>query len=68
MIILQFYKTGEFAKIIGISTVTLRKWERQGKLIPHHRSPTGYRYYSEKQLNDYLNNSLYKLADKTSKS
>lgn len=51
---MKYYKTGDFANLIGISAVTLRKWEETGKLIPHHRSPTGYRYYSEEQLKDYL--------------
>lgn len=51
---MKYYKTGDFANLIGISAVTLRKWEEAGKLIPHHRSPTGYRYYSEEQLKDYL--------------
>lgn len=53
---MRFYKTGEFAKIIGISSVTLRKWEATGKLIPHHRSPTGYRYYSDEQVEKFFNN------------
>lgn len=51
---MEFYKTGAFAQAIGVSSVTLRKWERDGKLVPHHRSPTGYRYYSEEQLKNYL--------------
>ena len=51
---MKYYKIGDFASLIGVSTVTLRKWEEAGKLLPHHRSPTGYRYYSEKQLVDYL--------------
>ena len=52
----KYYKTGDFARMIGITSVTLRKWEKQGKLEPHHKSPTGYRYYSEQQLHDYLSN------------
>lgn len=55
---LKFYMAGEFAKLIGISSVTLRKWDKKGWLKPHHRSPSGYRYYSEVQLSDYLNNGL----------
>jgi DNA-binding transcriptional MerR regulator len=34
--------------------VTLRRWELQGILKPHHKSPTGYRYYSEEQLKNYI--------------
>lgn len=67
VIILRFYKTGEFAKIIGISSVTLRKWEATGKLIPHHRSPTGYRYYSDEQLIKFFN-SEYRIEVDTERS
>lgn len=52
---MQFYKISEFAKLIGVTPVTLRSWEKSNILVPHHRSPTGYRYYSEKQLSDYIN-------------
>ena len=62
--VLKFYKAGEFAQLIGISSVTLRKWDERGWLKPHHRSPTGYRFYSEEQLNDYLNGT-YKQETKT---
>lgn len=50
----KYYKISEFSKLIGVSTVTLRRWELQGILKPHHKSPTGYRYYSEEQLNAYM--------------
>lgn len=55
----RYYKAGEFAQLIGVTSVTLRKWGDKGLLIPHHRSPTGYRYYSEEQLQDYLSGGLY---------
>lgn len=64
---MRFYKTGEFAKIIGISSVTLRKWEATGKLVPHHRSPTGYRYYSDEQLIKFFN-SEYRIEANTERS
>ena len=50
----MYYKISEFSRLIGVSTVTLRRWELQGILKPHHKSPTGYRYYSEEQLNTYI--------------
>lgn len=55
---MKYYKTGDFADKIGVTSVTLRKWEQTGKLLPHHRSPTGYRYYSQEQLDDYLNGKV----------
>lgn len=55
---MRFYKVGEFARLIGVTAVTLRFWEQRGWLIPHHRSPSGYRYYSEEQLKDYLSGKI----------
>lgn len=55
---MKYYKTGDFADKIGVTSVTLRKWEQSGKLLPHHRSPTGYRYYSQEQLDAYLNDKV----------
>lgn len=46
---------GQFAKAIGKSQGTLRNWERSGKLIPHHKTESGTRYYTESQVNEYLN-------------
>ena len=51
----KFYKISEFAEKVGVTAVTLRNWERKGLLLPHHVSPTGYRYYTDKQLEDLLN-------------
>lgn len=49
-----YYKISEFASLIGVSSTTLRSWETKGWLVPHHRSPSGYRFYSEGQLQQYL--------------
>ena len=46
---------GEFSKAIGKSQGTLRNWERSGKLIPHHKTDGGTRYYTEEQVNEYFN-------------
>ena len=56
----RFYKTGEFAKLIGVTATTLRAWDERGLLHPHHVSPSGYRYYSDKQLQEYLHGSREK--------
>lgn len=50
----MYLKIGEFANKIGVTSTTLREWERRGWLIPHHRSPSGYRYYSEEQVQQVL--------------
>lgn len=51
---MQFYKIGEFARMLGVSESTLRNYEKEGVLIPHHRSPHGYRYYSHEQYLSFL--------------
>ena len=50
----KYYSINKFAKIIGVTSQTLRNWEQSGKLIPHHRSDSNYRYYSEEQLQQVL--------------
>lgn len=46
---------GEFAKAIGKSPGTLRNWEKSGKLMPHHKTEGGTRYYSDLQVDEYFN-------------
>ena len=51
----KYYSIHEFAKIIGVSAQTLRNWDANGKLHPHHTTVSGYRYYSDEQLNQVIN-------------
>jgi len=51
---MKYYTIGEFAKLIGKSPQTLREWDKRNILKPHHVAPTGYRYYSQEQLNHFL--------------
>ncbi len=46
----QYYSTHEFAKMVGVTSQTLRNWEKTGKLMPHHRGGGNYRFYSTEQL------------------
>ena len=46
-------KPKEFAKLLNVTTQTLRNWEKTGKLIPIHL-PTGKRRYSNEQLKQIL--------------
>ena len=56
MIIMEkYYSIREFSKILGVTAQTLRNWDTNGKLHPHHTSSNGYRYYSREQLNQVLN-------------
>lgn len=43
------YKTKEFAKLINVTTQTLRNWEKNGKLIPI-KLPSGQRRYTDEHL------------------
>jgi len=51
----KYYSINEFSKILGVSAQTLRNWDNNGKLHPHHTSTNGYRYYSNEQLNQVMN-------------
>ena len=57
-----FYKTSEFAYKIGVSASTVRNWEKEGIIKPHHKSPNGYRYYSEEQVQQYFNGEFNKVT------
>lgn len=51
----KYYSIYEFKKIIGVTAQTLRNWDASGKLHPHHTTASGYRYYSDEQLNQVMN-------------
>ncbi len=51
---MKYYTVGEFAELIGKNKQTLREWDKRNVLKPHNTAPTGYRYYSQEQLNHYL--------------
>ena len=44
------WKVAEFGELVGISPSTLRRWEREGKLIPE-RTLGNQRIYTEAHLN-----------------
>jgi len=35
---MKYYSIGEFANKLNITTQTLRNWDKEGKLKPHHVS------------------------------
>lgn len=49
---MKTYKAGEFAELLGVHIKTLQNWDRDG-VLKAFRTPTGRRYYTEQQLNEY---------------
>ncbi|MCX7100808.1 MAG: IS607 family transposase [Methylobacter sp.] len=47
------YSTGKFAKLIGITSRTLQRWDDDKKLVAH-RTATGRRFYTETQYKEYM--------------
>lgn len=47
---MNYYTIGQFSKMVGKSIQTLRLWDIENKLKPHHISDGGHRYYSEQQV------------------
>lgn len=60
---MEYYSIGKFARLIGTTEQTLRNWDKKGTLKPHHITESGYRYYSQQQLNRLLGIKNHK--DKT---
>lgn len=44
------YRIGEFSKITGLTTQTLRYYDREKILSPSYKEENGYRYYSTKDI------------------
>lgn len=43
----------QFAERIGVSVITLQRWDNAGRLVAH-RTPTNRRFYTEGQYNEYM--------------
>lgn len=44
------YKIGEVARKLGVTTETLRRWDRDGKFEAKRNPVNKYRVYTEKQV------------------
>ncbi|MFC1595178.1 helix-turn-helix domain-containing protein [Patescibacteria group bacterium] len=58
----EYYTIKNAAKFLGVSTVTLRNWDKQGKLVAYRHPMNNYRVYKKDQLDD-----LAKKFDQTPK-
>lgn len=50
----DYIRIKEAAKILGVSAVSLRRWDREDKLKAYKHPLTGYRLYLKKDLEDFL--------------
>ena len=53
---MNIYKPNEFAKKIGVTVLTLQRWDNKG-VLKANRTPTNRRYYTEEQLQSYRSQS-----------
>lgn len=49
----KIYNPIEFALMLGVSVLTLQRWDNEGKLTAY-RNPKGRRYYTETQYREYM--------------
>ena len=54
----MFLSIGMAAVLIGVSVSTLRRWEKEQKLKPSHRTLGGHRRYSRDQVDSISNPDL----------
>ena len=51
---MELLSIGKFAKLVGVTTTTLRQMHKTGELVPVRISKGGTRYYSREQVNQLL--------------
>ena len=52
---MKTYKIGEIAKMLGISSETIRKYEKKGLIMPYKEEESRYRFYDIIQINYLMN-------------
>ena len=50
---MKYYSTKTVAQLLGVTSQTLRNWDRQGRVKPSYVKSNGYRYYSEDSILSY---------------
>src|SRR3954447_4053859 len=64
----DYYTVGQAAEFLGVSTATLRNWDRAGKLKPRRHPQNGYRIYLHEDLQAVLRSADQSLAPDASSS
>lgn len=54
----KYLKIGEVAQMLGISTQTLRNYQRRGLLVPEIIFDSGHRKYSVEQVENFIKKEL----------
>jgi hypothetical protein len=62
----NYVRVGEAASIFGVTTKTLRNWDRSGKLQARRHPVNGYRIYLREELEALLNRSTGRIVDENS--
>ena len=50
----KYYNIKQAAKILGVTPLTLRNWDKRGKLKPYRHPVNNYRVYKTEQLELFL--------------
>jgi MerR family transcriptional regulator, copper efflux regulator len=50
----DYFTVGDAAKYLGVSTATLRNWDKAGKLTAYRHPINNYRLYKKKELENLL--------------
>lgn len=50
----KYYTIKQAAKILGVTPLTLRNWDKRGKLKPYRHPLNNYRVYKPDQLEMFL--------------
>ena len=50
----EYISIKETANLVGVSRQTLRKWEKQGDLLPYRNPINNYRMYKIEQIETFI--------------
>lgn len=54
----KYIRIGEFAKKVGLSVSTVKRYEEEGLIKAHHKSrKSKQRYYTEQQAEEFIRNN-----------
>lgn len=57
---MNFLRISEAAKKIGVTRQTLINWSKKGTFVEHHTTPSGFRLYSEEQVQEFIESNQQK--------